>query len=225
MLATQLSIALHNSWCDRAADAVAKPWRLVPRGALDPAFVLFAALGLLLLGLTLAWSQSPGVLLLVAAGTAAGFVYNAWLKGTSWSWLPFALALPTLAVCSLLVAGRLDGIPYDLYLIGVPLVLAIHLADAVGDIEGDRLAGSHGLAVRLGERRSFLACWAGLLLAAIVAASLRPLSTGPGPAFALSLILLCIAVASLAWMPRAHRSLIFASAVALAVDHVGAVSV
>lgn len=170
VLATQLSIALHNSWCDRAADAVAKPWRLVPRGAIDPAPVLFAALGLLVLGLTLAWTQGTGVLTLVAAGTAAGFVYNAWLKRTLWSWLPFAIALPTLAVCSLLVAGRLDGIPYELYLIGVPLVLAIHLADSVGDIEGDRLAGSRGLAGRLGARRSYLSCWAGLLLAAIVRA-------------------------------------------------------
>ncbi len=222
VLATQLSIALHNDWCDRTGDAVAKPWRLIPRGGLDPGLALFAALGLLVLGLTLAWLLGAGVFLFVGAGTAAGFAYNAWLKRTAWSWLPFAFALPTLAVCSLLVAGELDGLPYALYIIGMPLVLAIHLADSIADIEGDRLVGSRGLAVVLGRTRSLVACWGGALAAIALASLLRPFGLPPGPLSAVSAALLVGAVLLSARSLKVHRYLILASAVALAVDYVAA---
>ena len=220
VLATQLSIALHNDWCDRTADAVAKPWRLIPRGGLDPGLALFVALGLLVLGLTLAWLLGAGVFLFVGAGTAAGLAYNAWLKRTAWSWLPFAFALPTLAVCSLLVAGELDGIPYTVYLIGMPLVLAIHLADSIADIEGDRLVGSRGLAVVLGRRRSLFACWGGALAAIALASLLRSPGAPIGPLALLSPALLALAVGASTRSLGAHRYLILASAVAVSVDYI-----
>lgn len=224
VLVTQLSIALHNGWCDRHADAMAKPWRLIPRGVLDPALVLFGAIALLILGLTLAWLIAPAVAQLVAAGTACGWAYNAWLKRTPFSWLPFALALPTLALCSLLVADRLDGFPYGLYLIGAPLVLAIHLGDSIPDIEGDRTAGSHGLAVALGRRRSLVACWLGMLAAILLAVALRPFAIPPGPLVALSLLLLgCAVLASLRSL-RVQWYLIVASSIAVAVDWVAALA-
>ena len=224
MLSTQLAIALHNNWCDRKADAIAKPWRHIPRGALDPTFVLFAAVALLILGLTLAWLIGPAVSQLVAAGTACGFVYNAWLKRTSLSWLPFAVALPTLALCSLLVADRLDGLPYGLYLIGLPLVLAIHLADSVPDIAGDQRAGSRGLAVVLGPRRALLACWLGLLAAILIASLLRPFGIAPGALVALSCALLAGAVLVSRRSLRAHWYLVVGSGIALAVDWVAALA-
>lgn len=224
VLSTQLSIALHNDWCDRKADAIAKPWRLLPRGALDPSLVLVIALGLLMLGLALASQVGVTVAQLVAAGTACGFLYNAWLKGTIFSWLPFAVALPTLAMCSLLVAQRLDGFPYALYLIGAPLVLAIHLGDAIPDIEGDRTAGSRGLAVALGRRRALLVCWLGVLAAAVIASLLRPFGLAPGPLVALSLLLLACAVGISRRSLRGNWYLIVMSAIALAVDWLAALA-
>lgn len=222
VLLTQLSIALHNNWCDREADARAKPWRWMPRGVLSARTALGAAVLLLAGGVALAASLGLLVAALVSLGTLCGWTYNASLKRTAWSWVPFAVALPTLAVCSLAVAGRLEGFPYVLYLIGAPLVLAIHLADSISDIEGDRRVGSRGLAVRLGRHRAFLACWGGLLLAIVTAALLRPFGIVPGPWLAASLFLLAFAVASSSLLAGAHRSLIFMSVVAVAVDYVGA---
>lgn len=224
VLSTQLSIALHNNWCDREADAIAKPWRHLPRGALDPSFVLFTAVALLILGLALSWLLGPAVFQLVAAGTACGFLYNAWLKRTAFSWLPFAIALPTLAMCSLLVAQRLDGFPYALYLIGAPLVLAIHLGDSIPDIEGDRVVGSGGLAVALGRRRALLACWSGMLSAIAIASLLRPFAIPPGPLVALSLALLAGAVIVSTRSLRAQWYLLVASAIAVALDWLAALA-
>ena len=224
VLSTQLSIALHNNWCDREADALTKPWRWVPRGVLAPRAALGLAVAALGVGLALAATLGTLVAALVAVGTACGWLYNAWLKRTLWSWAPFALALPTLAVCSLAVAGRLDGVPYALYLIGAPLVLAIHLGDAIPDIEGDRKAGSRGLAVALGRRRALLACWLGLLAAVIIASVLRPFGIPPGPLVVLSLALLASAVfVSRRWL-RAHWYLLVVSAIALAVDWLAALA-
>ena len=224
MLSTQLSIALHNNWCDRDTDAITKPWRHIPRGSLDASFVLFAAVALLVLGLMLAWLLGPAVSLLVAGGTACGYLYNAWLKRTLFSWLPFAIALPTLAMCSLLVAQRLDGFPYALYLIGAPLVLAIHLGDSIPDIEGDRRAGSGGLAVALGHRRALIACWLGVLAAIVIASLLRPFGSAPGPLVALSCGLLAAAVLISRRSLRAHWTVIVSSAIALALDWLAALA-
>ena len=224
VLLTQLSIALHNGWCDRDADALTKPWRWIPRGVVPPRIALGLALVALGAGLALAAALGPLVAALVAAGTACGWLYNAWLKRTVWSWAPFAVALPTLAVCSLAVAGRLDGAPYALYLIGAPLVLAIHLGDSAPDIEGDRRTGSRGLAVALGHRRALLACWSGMLAAIVIASALRPFARPPGPLLALSLALLACAVLVSTRSLRAQWYLVVAGAIALALDWLAALA-
>ena len=224
MLLTQLSIALHNNWCDREVDAVAKPWRWIPRGVLDARVALAAATVLFVAGVSLASLLGALVAQLVAGGTACGLLYNAWLKRTIWSWAPFAVALPTLALCSLAVAQRLDGFPYALYLIGAPLVLAIHLGDSVPDIERDRKAGVHGLAVALGHGPALLACWLGVLVAVVLASLLRPFAIPPGPLVALALVLLAAAVLVSLRSLRAHWYLIVASAIAVAVDWVAALA-
>lgn len=224
VLLTQLSIAVHNDWCDREADALAKPWRWIPRGVLSARAALVVAVLLLASGVALAVSLGPLVAGLVLLGTLCGWTYNAWLKRTAWSWLPFAVALPTLAVCSLAVAGRLDGIPYALYLIGAPLVLAIHLADSAPDIGGDRITGSRGLAVALGWRSTLVVCWSGAATAIVLASLLRPFGLPAGPLVAVSVALLVGAVLASARSLQAHRYLILASAVAVAVDYVAALA-
>ncbi len=225
VLLTQLSIALHNGWCDREADAQAKPWRWIPRGVLSARAALVVAVLLLAGGAALAASLGTLVAALVLIGTLCGWTYNAWLKRTVWSWAPFAVALPTLAVCSLAVAGRLDGVPFALYLIGAPLVLAIHLADSAPDIDGDRTTGSRGLAVTLGRRSTLLLCWSGLCTAIVLASLLRPFGLPPGPLAAASGALLLGAVIASGRSLQVHRYLILASAVLLAVDYVAALAV
>ncbi|HET8569300.1 MAG TPA: UbiA family prenyltransferase [Candidatus Limnocylindria bacterium] len=224
VLLTQASIALHNAWADRDHDARTKPWRAVPRGALSARAALAWAAVLGAAGAAVAFAVSPLVGALVVLGTACGYAYSAGLHRTPLSWLPFAVALPTLAVASLAVAGALDGLPFGVYLIGLPLVLAVHLADQAPDVARDAAAGSRGLAVRLGLSRALAACWLALGAAAVLASVVRPYGILPGPLTALALGLGAVSVLAARRSLAAHRALVMAAAVALGADHVRALA-
>ncbi len=172
MLATQqAAISLHNDWCDRHLDARSKPWRAIPAGHVAPRHVrrvswLLAAVSLAGAG----WIGRREVAL-DAAGLAAGFAYNAGLKGTRLSWLPFAVAFPLLPLFG---AAAFDAWPRGwpvLFIAGTPAAIAVHLADAIPDIVSDRAAGARGLAGALGApiARSTAA---GLVLASAAAAGI-----------------------------------------------------
>lgn len=222
ILLTQFAIALHNHYCDRYLDSVAHPRRALPRGLLPPRLVVAAAWGLFVLGLGVALAVGPWVSGLLALGTGAAFVYNAWLKRTVWSWLPYWVALPTLVVCSFAVARRGDANLWTAYVIGLPLVLAIHLVDELSDVDADRAAGVRGLAHRLGARRSRYAAWAALAAAQGLALWLWPAGRTPGPLFYLSLGLLLAAYAlGTGGVRRGHWLAAMGSALALALAWVG----
>lgn len=158
-LLTQLSISLHNDYCDRDLDARAKPWRAIPRGLVTPRAALGAAAVLAIAGVLVAAPLGAWVTFLVGLGAGAAWTYNAWLKRTVWTWVPFWTALPTLALAGFAVAGHPMPAPWRLYLIGGPLVLAVYLVDTLDDIESDVQHGVRGLAHRLGPRGARLACW------------------------------------------------------------------
>jgi 4-hydroxybenzoate polyprenyltransferase len=154
----QAAISLHNDWCDRELDATARPRPAIPSVAESAvnvrrgAWVLVAAS----VGLALAinWREAG----LDALGIASGFAYNAGLKRTAFSWLPFAVAFPLIPLFGpAAVDGpqRLAHLTPWVLLAGAPLAVAIHLADTVRDIETDRAFGMRGLAHRLGTRRSW----------------------------------------------------------------------
>jgi len=217
ILLTQVAIAFHNNWCDRDLDAATKPWRLIPRGALSPSTAHRISWGLFAAGLAVAAPLGPLVLIAIAVGTGCGFVYDAGLKRTIWSFAPFCVALPTLPVAAFIVAGRTDAALAVAYLIGAPIVISVHLADALPDIARDRAFGLRTLAVRLGTRRAYVACWTGVAAAAGMALVLAPPGHGPGPLFGASIGLLALAIAASRW-PRIHRVLVPVAAVALATD-------
>ena len=217
ILLTQIAIAFHNNWCDRDLDAATKPWRLIPRGAIRPMTAHRIGWSLFVVGLVVALPLGPLVVLAIAVGTACGFIYDAGVKRTIWSFAPFCIALPTLPVAAFLVAGRADALLVIAYLIGAPIVVSIHLADALPDIARDRAFGLRTMAVRLGTRRAFLVCWSGVGAAAVIALALWPVNGSPGPLFAASIGLLALAIAASRW-PRIHRVIVPVAAVALATD-------
>ncbi|MEP7003715.1 MAG: UbiA family prenyltransferase [Chloroflexota bacterium] len=217
LLLTQVAIAFHNNWCDRDLDAATKPWRLIPRGALAARTAHRVAWLLFAIGLGVALPLGPVAWIAVATGTASGFVYNGWLKRSIWSFVPFCVALPTLPVAAFIVAGREDALLAAMYVVGAPLVIAIHLADALPDIARDRAFGLTTLAVRLGVRRAYVVCWAGVALAAMLAVAFWPANGRPGPLFVAALGLLVVAMLLGRW-PRVHRVVVPIAAVALAAD-------
>jgi 4-hydroxybenzoate polyprenyltransferase len=191
LLLTQLAISFHNDYCDRALDARAKPWRALPRGLIAPRTALGWSLGLLAAGLLTAGLLGPWVAALVALGSGAGFAYNAWLKRSAWTWLPFWIGLPALPLCAFLVVDRFDPRLWLVYPIGLPLVVAIYLADTLDDIETDAALGVRGLAHRLGPRGARLTCWTAVALGHGLVWLTDP---APGPLAALSIGLLAVAI-------------------------------
>jgi len=101
--------------------------------------------------------------LLTAIGLGGGLLYDAGLKYTPLSWLPFSIAFPTLPLWAWAGVHPAGEFPPRLWWVipvaGV-LVLGIHLADTIPDIAHDTAAGARGLAHRLGLRKSLALCWA-----------------------------------------------------------------
>ncbi|HEY7295875.1 MAG TPA: UbiA family prenyltransferase [Dehalococcoidia bacterium] len=159
----QVAISLHNDYCDRALDAAAKPWRAVPSGAASARGVLAGAWLLAALSLAFAvlvnWTEA----LLDLIGLAAGFGYNASLKRTALSWLPFAIAFPLLPIFGAVALGSPLLSPWVVagcFAAGAPIAVAIHLADTLPDLTSDLHAGVRGVAHRLGARWSRRLCLA-----------------------------------------------------------------
>jgi len=223
LLLTQLAISLHNDYCDRFLDARAKPWRVIPSGLLRPVAALALAGVLLGLGLLAASALGPLVMLLVALGTACGLAYNARLKRTAWSWFPFAVALPTLALCAAAVADRFPPGAGAAYVIGIPLAIGIHIADTLPDVPSDTSAGVRGLSHTLGPHNARLLCWVAIAAGQVVALVLWPYGPGPGvlSVAAVGLLLGAVVVGQRS-VGRAHWVLVIAASIAIAWDWLSA---
>jgi 4-hydroxybenzoate polyprenyltransferase len=220
--AQQGAVALHNDWCDRDLDAVAKPWRAIPRGAVPAAGVRRAAWALAGGSAGLALALGRGVLALNVASTAAAFAYSARLKRTAWSWLPFAVAFPMLPLFG---AAALRAWPprwWSLFVVGAPAVVAIHLADTLPDLETDAAGGVRGLAHRLGARGTRRASLGalGLVGAAVGGVGLAGGSRAAAAGGALGLGLGGLALAR----PATHRLAVEAGATAAALGWVAALA-
>ncbi|HEX2280166.1 MAG TPA: UbiA family prenyltransferase [Thermomicrobiales bacterium] len=159
MLGGQVAIGASNEWHDREADALDKPHRPIPSGAVSPTGALAAtAAGLVMMTAAGAALGIRGLILL-AIGTGAGLTYNLWLKRTPLSWLPYLIALPLLPTWVWLVMDEFNGALLWLYPLGATFVLAIHLAQTLPDIGADSRRGEQGIGVVLGRRWSEIAIW------------------------------------------------------------------
>ena len=155
----QFAISLHNDYADRHLDSLAKPRRALPSGRLSARTVLTASLLLAAASLLTALSLGPDEVLLVALGLAAGFLYNAVLKRTALSWLPFALAFPLIPLFGMAALDRWPWYWPFVYAAVPPLAVAIHLWDSLPDLAADRRAGISSFATRLGPHRTRRLAW------------------------------------------------------------------
>lgn len=199
----QVGISLHNDYCDRVADATEKPERAIPRGFVSARAGVFAAALFAVFSLIVAAYHSVGLFWLSALATAAGWSYNAVFKASILSWLPFLMGFPALPLASMVIADVRPVPLWEVYLIGLPVVLAIHIADTLPDLEGDVRAGVRGLAHRLGFGRALLACWSSVAIAIAAALVMRPAGGMTGAPYVLPAGLLVLAI--VAGRPRIGR--------------------
>ena len=163
MLGGQLAVGALNEWCDREADAVAKPWKPIPAGLMPASHALAIAFGGLALMVVAGWLLGPVELLVLTIANGCGLVYDLGIKRTPLSWLPYLVALPLVPIWAWLVMDAFQPRLLWLYPIGALFIVAIHLAQVLPDIAGDRRQGERGLAVVLGERWTPIALWTAAL--------------------------------------------------------------
>jgi 4-hydroxybenzoate polyprenyltransferase len=155
MLVIQSGIGALNDAVDAPLDAGAKPSKPIPAGLVSRADATLASWVLAGAGLALAASVSPAAFVLGLAGGSVGFAYDLRLKGTAWSWLPFAAGIPILPLFAWV--GAVGTVPLPvivLALIAVPAGAAIAVANALPDLERDELVGVRSVATMLGRTRS-----------------------------------------------------------------------
>lgn len=187
----QLSVGWSNDWIDaprdRATGRLDKP---VARGDVDAALVRNAAFG------ALAMSIAGGFLLGPAAGIAhavfvlSAWAYNAGLKSTVLSVLPYIVSFGLLPGIVTLAASPPAAPQWWATAAGALLGVAAHFANVLPDLEDDRRTGVRGLPHRFGIRG------AGITACAALVAGAAAVSGGtPGPlSFAGATVVLLLAM-------------------------------
>jgi 4-hydroxybenzoate polyprenyltransferase len=170
--AGQASVGWSNDYLDRHADAAAgRTEKPLVAGAVSPPDVLILALIAFPLSfvLSLPIGLGPAVVMLMAVSSA--WAYNAGLKATSISWLPYAVSFGLAPVYIWLATG--DRPPAWLVAGGALLGVGAHLLNVIPDLDRDRVGIARGLPHRLGLRGSLL-----MACAILVAALVLVLATG-----------------------------------------------
>lgn len=152
MVALQASIGALNDVLDAEHDAGRKPGKPIPSGQVSRDVargVVVVGAGL---GIALAVASGPTLVALAGTILIIGYAYDLVFKGTSWSWVPFAVGVPLLPVFGWL--GTTGSLPMAFALLLPTAVLAgagLAVANARADEERDTAAGLTSIATRLGS--------------------------------------------------------------------------
>ena len=195
VLAGQLSIGWSNDLLDLARDRrTGRTDKPLATGAVPvgPVRVACAAAVVACVVLSLAVAWVAGLVHLVCV--VAGWAYNAGLKSTVWSWMPYAVAFGGLTAFVALAGG--EAPPWWWPVGGALLGVGAHLLNVLPDLDDDASTGVHGLPHRLGPHRIAPVAAAVLLAATAVvlagAAPSLPLALAAG-ALALALAVVVVA--------------------------------
>ena len=167
ILAGQLSVGWLNDYLDRDRDAASgRTDKPIPNGAVTARAVLvaFVVSAVAVVPLSFLSGLVPGVVHLLAVGSA--WAYNAYLKGTVLSVLPYAVSFA--AGPAFVVLGVPATPPWWLLTAGALLGSGAHFANALPDLQADLATGIRGLPQRLGPRYSWAATVVLLLAAGAV---------------------------------------------------------
>jgi 4-hydroxybenzoate polyprenyltransferase len=207
VLAGQASIGWSNDWLDADRDrAVARGDKPVVQGAVTPGALRWAALAAagLAVVLSLLLGAAPGILLLVLV--ASGWAYNAGLKRTPASLVPYCTGFGALPAGVVAAAPGTPAAPWWLIAAGAALGGAAHLANVAPDLEDDLATGVRGLPHRIGAVPSALAgalLLGGASLVLVLGPAGPPTATGWT---ALGLAVPAVAAAALGAVGRFRRA-------------------
>lgn len=168
--ANQASVGLSNDWIDAERDrTVNRSDKPVALGWISSGTVrnvaIITAVSAVLLTLPLGSHATAAHAIFIASA----WVYNAGLKSTVLSVLPYAVSFGLLpAIVTLSLPEPTSAAPWALGL-GALLGVAAHFANVLPDLEDDRATGVRGLPHRLGARATGIATWIALASASVLA--------------------------------------------------------
>jgi 4-hydroxybenzoate polyprenyltransferase len=164
----QLSIGLSNDAIDAPRDrAVGRTDKPIARGDVSGRVAWSAAVGALVAALLLSAPLGWGMLAAHAVFLASAWSYNAGLKSTPFSIVPFLVSFgifPSLATLAL-PDPRVTALWG--WIAGAALGAAVHLTNVLPDLEDDRRTGVRGLPHRIGPRASAVVAAAGIIVGAV----------------------------------------------------------
>jgi 4-hydroxybenzoate polyprenyltransferase len=174
MTALQFGIGATNDIVDAPRDAGQKPGKPIPSGLVSSLVARAVAVGGFVAGLSLTVAFGLPTLALAFAVIGIGLAYDLLLKGTAWSWLPFAVGIPILPVFGWLgAAGTLPPAFAILVPAAIAAGAALAIANSLADVERDLAAGTASIATALGPVRAWAveaALVAVIVLAAVLSA-------------------------------------------------------
>ena len=187
-----------NDYCDYPLDKTAKPKKPLVRGLVTPRFALWQALILAVIGLWLSMELNWLTVFFSGLILALGIWYDLRAKRSLWSWVPYAIGIPTLPLWGFAAAGRFERMLLLAYPLGALLSVALNMGNTLPDREGDAAFGLRALTHRLKEGQAVLLAW-GLYGAAILGfAAAAPLVRNNwkilGPGLAVGLLLLAVMI-------------------------------
>jgi len=168
VFAGQVSVGLSNDAIDGARDAaVGRADKPIAGGAVSPERALGVAVGAVAVALALSAPLGLGFLAAHAVALASAWAYNAGLKSTPFSIVPFLLSFGLFPSFATLALAHPALAPPWASLAGAALGAAVHLTNVVRDLDDDRRTGVRGLPHRLGARVSVLVAAVGIVVGAI----------------------------------------------------------
>ena len=196
ILLDQISVGLSNDWIDADRDrAVGRADKPVALGQIDVRVVRAVAWISAAASLVLALPLGLAAAAVHAITLASAWTYNAALKNSALSVLPYVVSFGLLPAIASLArpAPALPG--WWVFAAGALLGIAAHFANVLPDLDDDRRTGVRGLPHRLGMRASIVITWVALLLGALAVAVGVTGSPGGIPLFAIVGLLVSLIIA------------------------------
>lgn len=214
VLCGQLVIGWHNDLLDAERDRAAnRPDKPVARGEVTPRSIRMALVSALVLTVVLSLGSGGWIGLVLHAGlvVGSGLAYNAGLKATVWSWVPYAVAFGALPAYVWVSTGR-GAAPWWVVTVGSLLGVGAHLLNVLPDLEDDLRTGIRGLPHRLGRRWTRILAPALLLAGSVLLAVAPP---GPTSAWAWATLSAAAVLALPAWVAQGRTPFLAAIGIAL----------
>ena len=198
VLAGQLSVGISNDALDAARDrAVGRRDKPVARGDITLRAAWAAASITLVVALALSTALGWRMLAAHALALGSAWAYNAGVKSTVWSVIPFAVSFGLFPSLATLSADPPGFAAWWAWVAGAALGVAVHFTNVLPDLDDDASTGIRGLPHRLGARASALIAAAAVIIGA-VAVLLGPVDGAADavPPFAWVLFAAVVAVAA-----------------------------